>query len=330
MKARTKILQKIINYILLITTFIFLGNYLINNLPAIKIIRLSFSWINFIIATLVCFVFYFNLSNIWYYLTKKLSCNLDFFKSFQVWNYSNIAKYIPGKIFSYIVLFNKYNENAISKIPLLYASAIDAMGNILYPSTIFFISQFFCETKYFQSHYYYLYLAIACICLVILLHPRVILLIIRLFYRKDHVYTQFKPLPFKLLVSIYLMNILNLFLFSLSFFFLINSFTTLKIDNFFNISASISFAGLLGFISFFAPAGIGVREGALIFSLSYTISNSFAIIVSLFSRLWMVLIEIIIYSLSHILFKIYPSGKISKVENSSSNDLDEEQRNKIK
>jgi uncharacterized membrane protein YbhN (UPF0104 family) len=48
----------------------------------------------------------------------------------------------------------------------------------------------------------------------------------------------------------------------------------------------------LGLIAIFAPSGLGVREGALVYLLSFMMVTPVAVIISVLTRIWMTLIEI--------------------------------------
>jgi len=45
-------------------------------------------------------------------------------------------------------------------------------------------------------------------------------------------------------------------------------------------------------IAIFAPSGLGVREGALVYLLSLMMATPIAVIISVLTRIWMTLIEI--------------------------------------
>lgn len=51
-------------------------------------------------------------------------------------------------------------------------------------------------------------------------------------------------------------------------------------------------AGALGMLAFFAPSGIGVREGVLIVLLSIVIPIEFAVVVAVFTRLWGLVLDV--------------------------------------
>jgi hypothetical protein len=54
------------------------------------------------------------------------------------------------------------------------------------------------------------------------------------------------------------------------------------------------FAGawVLGFLSFLAPGGLGVREGILVYLLGFHLPSHVAIVVTLLSRLWVTAAEL--------------------------------------
>jgi uncharacterized membrane protein YbhN (UPF0104 family) len=82
--------------------------------------------------------------------------------------------------------------------------------------------------------------------------------------------------------------------FGLAFYFFIGSFYPFSFENYFFITGAFSIAGLIGFVAVFAPAGLGVREGVLVFTLSMIFPSAIAAIISLISRLWMTICELIV------------------------------------
>jgi glycosyltransferase 2 family protein len=60
-------------------------------------------------------------------------------------------------------------------------------------------------------------------------------------------------------------------------------------------------AGALGIVAFFAPSGIGVREGIMLVLLSLVMPKEIALLVTIISRLWGVLVDFLFVSLSKLL-----------------------------
>jgi hypothetical protein len=58
------------------------------------------------------------------------------------------------------------------------------------------------------------------------------------------------------------------------------------------LTGALAISSTLGLIAIFAPSGLGVREGALVYLLSFMMATPVAVIISILTRIWMTLIEI--------------------------------------
>ena len=58
------------------------------------------------------------------------------------------------------------------------------------------------------------------------------------------------------------------------------------------LTGALAISSTLGLIAIFAPSGLGVREGALVYLLSLMMATPIAVIISVLTRIWMTLIEI--------------------------------------
>jgi uncharacterized membrane protein YbhN (UPF0104 family) len=58
------------------------------------------------------------------------------------------------------------------------------------------------------------------------------------------------------------------------------------------VAGAVAFSSTLGLIALFAPSGLGVREGALVYLLGFIMPTPVAVILSILTRIWMTLIEI--------------------------------------
>jgi uncharacterized membrane protein YbhN (UPF0104 family) len=57
-------------------------------------------------------------------------------------------------------------------------------------------------------------------------------------------------------------------------------------------AGALAISSTLGLVAIFAPSGLGVREGALVYLLSFIMATPIAVIISILTRIWMTLIEI--------------------------------------
>ncbi len=92
-------------------------------------------------------------------------------------------------------------------------------------------------------------------------------------------------------------------IFGLAFWFFVGSLTPIYFDRYLILTAVFSAAIIIGFLSLFAPGGIGVREGILILLLTYTndFESPLPSIIALGFRLVMTISEIISFGLTWVM-----------------------------
>lgn len=70
-------------------------------------------------------------------------------------------------------------------------------------------------------------------------------------------------------------------------------------EPFFFYAVIFSLSTFAGFLAFFMPSGLGVREAALIFFLNPEVGEANAIIIAIASRLWLIFGDLISFLLSN-------------------------------
>ena len=88
-----------------------------------------------------------------------------------------------------------------------------------------------------------------------------------------------------------LLNAINWVLLGIAFFLFINSVYSVPVGHFVYIVGLLTLASFSGLISIFTPAGLGVREGIMIFLLAAIIPKTVAGVISVGSRLLIVAAE---------------------------------------
>jgi hypothetical protein len=78
----------------------------------------------------------------------------------------------------------------------------------------------------------------------------------------------------------------------IGFYLFIDSIIPVSSKHILFLTGSLAFSGTLGLVAIFAPSGLGVREGALVYLLSFIMATPVAVIISILTRIWMTLIEI--------------------------------------
>lgn len=94
--------------------------------------------------------------------------------------------------------------------------------------------------------------------------------------------------------AIILWSFLGQIIAALGFYLFISSLVDYRLD--YAVGFSVVLASAIGIISFFAPGGLGVKEGVLVGCLSLTgISMEDAVTIAFSSRLWSIVVEIMLF-----------------------------------
>jgi hypothetical protein len=105
-------------------------------------------------------------------------------------------------------------------------------------------------------------------------------------------------LTFRDLAAIFIFYLCSYLLWGLALFLFANALTPLSWTYFAPFLGVFPAAYALGLIAPFAPAGLGVREGALTYLLSFFVPLPVATIIALLTRPWMMAVELVGASLS--------------------------------
>ena len=100
-------------------------------------------------------------------------------------------------------------------------------------------------------------------------------------------------------------------------------------QNYLSITGAFSFSWIIGYISIITPAGLGVREGVMMYSLPSIIPEAQRVFLSLATRVWMMFSEAILLTAIILILFIKNELKFNKNQNNLSieNGLSEELEN---
>ncbi len=99
-------------------------------------------------------------------------------------------------------------------------------------------------------------------------------------------------MPFHDVLWIFTVCVLSWVVGGIGFYFFVESLWSVPPKLFLFLTGALAISSSLGLLAFFAPSGLGVREGILVYLLSSVMPASVAVILSILTRLWMTFIEI--------------------------------------
>lgn len=283
----------LVKYLAVLTIFFFIIRFLYLNIESIKTYPVHFDYLNLLYASILYFFFAINNTIIWYLITKLNQCHISLPETIKIRIYSEFGKYIPGKVFIYGIVLFSYEKRNISMKKIAICSFQELVISTLATILISLISIVLANISEFGG--YKLFLIFILILCLFILHPKVLLNISNFFFKllkKEPIET---PFSFGHTLFILILYIMNWFIFGLSFYFFINSIIDFSLNNLLFSTGAFALSALAGFLAVFAPAGLGVREGALIFLLSFAIPATVASIISIASRVWLTLADIFIF-----------------------------------
>lgn len=250
------------------------------------------SSLGFAIFTFIFLIF------LWRLILQRLGSNFSFQKAFKIWFISSLGRYIPGKIWQILGMVYLSQREGIP-VEQSTTSAILAQTFSIVPGAILGLVTIIDLTSGPNHWSYLLFPLIAAGVLTV--HPLFLERIANFFCRKlrrpsIHIEARFTDgLRFMLFY------LLSWLLYGFAFFLFVRSTTGIPWQNFPTFPGIFAGAYLLGLLTVLVPGGLGVREGAMAYLLSFHFSFPVATAVALAARLWLTSAELICVSIAFII-----------------------------
>ena len=284
--------------------FRFFGEDGMGPLESVKDASFTFEAYPLILSTLIFAFSYFIQIWAWYLITVKLEIALSASDTLKSWLYSQLGKYLPGKVWLLLSRFYFYESKGKSKKAISIALYFETVTVIAAACLIFLAALIFHNEKWpispwGQSVWLFPLLLLG----FVSLHPRVLQKIL------NWVLIRFKREPLSLSISysdilwILFVCIISWIVGGIGFYFFVNSVYPMAPQYILFLTGALAISSTLGLIALFAPSGLGVREGALVYILSFMMATPVAVILSVLTRIWMTLIEIGLIGVVYLLRK---------------------------
>ena len=323
--VRASSFKNIVKFILVSLIFFFILRVLYQNWNQLSNYRLHFNYYFLVSSMCVLIAAYFISNFTWYLLTEKINISLDYMSSTKNWFYSQLWRYIPGK---FGIIFGRaylYHKEGISVKLTSFAALIETVITFISACIVFLL--FFSFEEGLRSdidiniNSILIVSSIAIIGMLVLLRPTIFQEIINFvltLMKRERIKLEWSYFDSIKILCCYLLTWLVL---GFAFHLFINSFVYVPLKKVFFLTGSLAFASVVSLISFFAPAGIGVREGILFILLSQILPESISVILSVASRVWFIMAEMVVVAMIKIVDMIIISRRRENIVNSDSIDL---------
>jgi uncharacterized membrane protein YbhN (UPF0104 family) len=247
----------------------------------------------FISATLLFVLSYFIQIWAWYLITLRLRIAVSARETLESWFYSQVGKYLPGKVWLLLSRFYFYESKGKSKKAISIALFLETVTMIVAAGLMFLGALvFFKEVRPFYTGKQSMWLVLLFLLGFLSLHPRVLQKILNwalVQFKKDPVSL---PISYPNILWILFVSIISWVVGGVGFYLFVDSVYPVAPQYILFLTGALAISSTIGLIALFAPGGLGVREGALVYLLSLVMAAPVAVVISILTRIWMTLIEI--------------------------------------
>lgn len=273
-----------------VLAFLFILKLLIPKIPEF-IANIHSLQIQLLIYGVVCFiVFYLIRSYIWFLLVRLYADDISFKESAYFWAVSELKRYIPGSLWSFMGRTVLFSKKGITNKNMGKLLIMEAILFVLGAGTVSFLAMPFIADFFVPFLNPYLQIiAVGAFVLVLFL------------YVFNHKFSKILP-RFSALKNVFhlALSFLALLFFGVGNYLVISSVVSLSPYLVFQLSGFFVLSFLLGYLSLLTPAGFGVREGVMISGLTKLHAVTQAAFGALFSRVLLIISELIFISILYL------------------------------
>jgi flagellar biosynthesis protein FliQ len=206
---------------------------------------------------------------------------------FKIFNLSFIGRYLPGKLWSVVGMVYYAKEYGINKRISFTAVVIN---EVCFKGSGLLLGLFYLVTSLRYASLSYL-AGIIIVAGLIVIHPRILNRILNYVFtllKRDRIEVK---IGYAAILGYFMIHLIFWGIFSLSFYFLVQSVHPVIITNPLKFAAIFPLAWSIGYLAIFIPGGIGVREGILVALLSDYLIPEIALVIALIQRAISIFLE---------------------------------------
>lgn len=299
-----KTLFRIVPFAFYALLLVFLVLYL-RTIDFSKLSHIHFDWWYLLVASAFALSFRYWGAYIWTVILRSLGAHQVGFNRVLVYIYAKswLGRYIPGTAPWILGKIYFASKQGISKNKLAVSSLLEAGLQIIVQLVFALALLAFDPRLNIISGDMKLVIVVAMIILLVSLTPPVFNRMLRAVYRViKHKSFPSEHLATGRTVGIgFILYIFGAILASLSLFFIAKAvYPALSYHEIFFVMGVSTLAGAASMLAIFAPSGIGVREGIQLALLSIIMPTEIALVITIITRLWSVVIDLLFFALARL------------------------------
>ncbi len=301
-KLSKKKIMSIVKAVFVVLVVVFMVRYFYKNIDDIRELDFSVNWGIFAVSMLFYFLYKVSLASLWHYITWLYNSAIDYPQAVTSYLYSILGKYIPGKVFMLAARIPGYERKGVPMRKVTVCFFIENMCTLLGAAFLFLISLFFFPNDLLSD---YMWLTIGLVILFfICIHPKILNFFLRIvgkLMKKDDLEI---PFSYGKMIGLVLLFIINWLVVGTGVYVLVYSIYPVPASEMLYVAGVYGLSAIIGILSIFAPSGIGVREAIMVAGLLFVMPEEYAVIISIITRLWQSVAELILIFFAYIIQKI--------------------------
>ncbi len=285
--------KNVIAFLLVGLILFFLIRFLYKNWQEVASFDFTFDYLYLVVSFILLFCYFVLRVYAWKLVLTKMGVFLSMRKSVRVSFLSMMGRYLPGKVWLVIGKVYLSGKEGVPG-PVAFTSVVIEIVLEIVASVFLFFAYLLLRTEQVLLSQKLLYLlALILAAGIVSLHPKVFYRTINFILRLLKRETIDQIVRYRDIVQLFLLYSIVILLQGVAFYFFVNALCYVPLKDLLGLTVSLAVAGALGTLSFFAPGGLGVREGILALMLTSYVVSPVAVLISLLARLWVSLGEVV-------------------------------------
>lgn len=310
-KFARRIPRRLVEALFFVAVIAFFALYL-RGLDWQRLAHLHYDWRYLIAATVVATASRYWGVMIWRYILTDLGARdlPSFITMSHVYAKAWLGRYIPGTVTWIAGKVYMASAHGISKTRLAVSSLLEGSMQVIAIMTVALLLLGFDPRTHIIPVQYKIAMIVFAAMLLAALSPAIFNRLMRLafFVVKKKEPSEELLINEKAVLRAFVLYAIGGFIIGLSEFFISRTIApSLSWHNFLFIVGAFNLAGALGIIAIGVPSGLGVRDGILLVLLSVILPKELALAITVTSRLWAALIDILFFGVTAVTSYMWPN-----------------------
>lgn len=279
--------KQALGYLVIALVFVFMGRVLSLNWQTLQGYTWQFNYPLLAVAVLAALGTLSLYAWLWHWIVRCLGEPISYSQAFRIWFLANLGRYIPGKVWQFVGWFYLGEQAGVGRVQILASIAVSLGLQTLTGLGLGLITLALVLGGDLLNSFWPLLLLIP-IGVLVVARPAIMEFVLNWGLAR----LGREPVKLGLRTSDMMLftfgHIGCWASYGVAFYLFVCSLQPVPIHDLPALGATFAAAWVIGFLSFLTPGGLGVREGALAYLLSFWLPAPVAIVVSLLSRIWVI------------------------------------------